>query len=122
MPWIYRQSTGELSHHGKVVDKHGYSGHGAGKNKPSMQTVSAVGPIPQGTYRIGSPHHSKHVGNYAMALTPTAGTNTFGRYAFFMHGDSKKHPGEASEGCIIVSSYARHLVWASLDHEIRVVP
>jgi hypothetical protein len=88
----------------------------------SMQTVHAIGPIPQGTYHIGHPHHSNHVGAYAMALTPTAQTNTFGRSHFLIHGDSRRHPGTASKGCVVVSGYARHMIWASLDREIRVIP
>ncbi|MGF6612072.1 hypothetical protein OKW45_006994 [Paraburkholderia sp. WSM4175] len=31
-----------------------------------------------------------------MPLTPNPGTHTFGRDAYFMHGDSKSHPGSAS--------------------------
>ncbi|WP_309235074.1 tlde1 domain-containing protein [Paraburkholderia youngii] len=99
MTWTYNQTSGTLSRDGSLVAR-GYSGHGAGKNNPVMQAVRSVGPIPEGSYTIGTPRHSHHVGAFAMPLTPDPGTETFGRNAFSMHGDSKSHPGSASNGCI----------------------
>jgi len=121
MTWTYSQTTGALTHNGDLVG-HGYSGYGAGKNNSAMQTVRAVGPIPEGYYRIGAPHHSDHVGNFAMSLTPEQGTQTFGRDAFFLHGDSTKHPGSASNGCIIMDRITREKVWTSGDRQLKVVP
>lgn len=62
MPWTYQQSTGILRHDGAIVASNGYSGRGAGKNNPSMQTIANVGPIPQGTWNIGPLHTSLHTG------------------------------------------------------------
>jgi hypothetical protein len=121
MTWTHSQTTGTLSQNGRIVG-HGYSGYGAGKNNQSMQSARSVGPIPEGNYTIGSPHHSNHVGNYAMPLTPDLGTQTFGRDAFFMHGDSTRHPGLASTGCIIMDRIIRERVWSSGDRQLRVVP
>ncbi|WP_084169683.1 tlde1 domain-containing protein [Paraburkholderia ferrariae] len=124
MPWVYKQSNGELSHNGRIVkqgNSGGYSGSGAGKNNPAMQATRSIGPIPQGTYNIGTPRHSAHVGRYAMPLTPEVGTDTFGRSAFYMHGDSVAHPGSASEGCIIMDPHTRSQVWTSGDRKLQVI-
>ncbi|MEX3954582.1 tlde1 domain-containing protein [Trinickia sp. EG282A] len=121
MPWIYKQSTGELSRNGVIITRNGYSGKGEGKNNPSLQAWRSVGPIPRGTYTIGSPRNSSHLGNYAMPLTPNTGTNTFGRDAFYIHGDSIRRPGTASEGCIILGPDIRARIWASGDRALQVV-
>ncbi|MGF6481227.1 hypothetical protein QFZ91_003390 [Paraburkholderia sp. JPY419] len=56
-----------------------------------------------------------------MPLTPDPGTETFGSNAFFIHGDSKSHPGNASNGCIVISNRAvRERIWSSGDHQLRV--
>jgi hypothetical protein len=122
MTWIYRQTTGELVHDAKLVEAHGYSGHGRGKNNAAMQAERDIGPIPQGAYHIGFPHYSERVGPYAMELIPAEETDTFGRFAFFLHGDSATHPGEASDGCIVMSFVARLRVWKSADRMLTVVP
>lgn len=57
-----------------------------------------------------------------MPLTPEAGTHTCGRNAFFIHGDSRRQPGTASEGCVVTDNHTRHAIWASGDHELKVVP
>jgi hypothetical protein len=119
MAWSYSQSTGTLSHDGQVIAI-GYSGHDAGKNNPDMQQIPNTGPIPQGRYVIGTPHDSDKVGPFAMQLTPTPPTNTFGRFAFMMHGDSIVHPGTASEGCIILLRDARNQIASSGDNDLIV--
>lgn len=121
MPWLYQQSTGNLSFNGEFVQRD-YSGAATGKNNPAMQTVPDIGPIPRGTYDIGAPHTSPHTGTYTLNLTPGPGTNTFGRSAFRIHGDdSLHHPGTASEGCVIMSVTTRHRIWGSGDHTLEVV-
>ncbi|MDR6492915.1 hypothetical protein J2797_002810 [Paraburkholderia terricola] len=120
MPWTYQQSTGKLTFNGELVER-GYSGAATGKNNPAMQTVPNIGPIPRGTYRISEPHNSPHTGSYTLGLMPAAGTNTFGRTAFRMHGDSLRRPGTASEGCIIMGVQTRHRVWASGDRQLEVI-
>jgi hypothetical protein len=119
MAWIYSQSTGILSHDGRHIAT-GYSGHDEGKNNPAMQEVENVGPCPQGRYEIGPPKDNPHVGPFALPLTPMPGTNTFGRFAFLIHGDSIVHPGTASEGCIILLRDARNKIAASDDQELIV--
>jgi hypothetical protein len=119
MAWSYSQSTGTLGHDGRVIAI-GYSGHDSGKNNPDMQRVPNTGPIPQGRYFIGNPRDSDKVGPFAMPLEPAPETNTFGRSAFMIHGDSIVHPGTASEGCIIMLRDARNQIAASGDNELIV--
>lgn len=120
MPWIYQQSTGRLSHDGHVVAT-GYAGTGQGRNNPAMQARASTGPLPRGTYRIGAPFRHPHAGNYTLRLTPERGTNMYGRSGMLIHGDSARHPGEASNGCIIMPLNARQQIWGSGDHEVTVI-
>jgi len=120
--WTYSQKSGELQRDGQPVAT-GYSGSGAGKNNPAMETVSSVGPIPAGDWTInGPPADSRDHGPYVLKLTPAAETETFGRSGFLMHGDSKEHPGCASHGCVILPRDVREQVWNSGDRELEVVP
>ncbi|MCC8402470.1 DUF2778 domain-containing protein [Paraburkholderia sp. MMS20-SJTN17] len=120
MVWRYQQSTGRLYHNENFVSR-GYSGKGVGKNNPSKEGVANVGPIPRGTYRIGEPFLHKHAGGDTLRLTPIHGTHTYGRDGFLIHGDSIKHPGQASNGCIIESPTVRTQIWNSGDHILEVV-
>lgn len=122
MAWTYSQSTGELKHDGVVVNRHGYSGAGSGKNNPAMQSVANVGPIPQGTYTIGAARANMSRGRWTMPLLPNSGTNTFGRTGLLIHADSIHHPGEASTGCIILPPPVRHNIATSTDRKLEVVP
>lgn len=121
MSWIYQQSTGNLTHNGNLCDV-GYSGAGEGKNNPDMDMVPYVGPIPDGLYDIGpvriepGPH-----GPYVLPLIPDAGTETYGRRGFLIHGDSIHDPGTASEGCVILNRKIREMIVASNDKKLEVI-
>ena len=117
----YNQTTGELKDDGGADLGVGYSGHGLGKNNPELQYVPNVGPIPEGVYAIGEPFNSAEHGPITMQLSPIAGTLTHGRDGFFMHGDSIKHPGEASLGCVIMPRPVRQYVAAGVDKTLHVV-
>ncbi len=121
MPRTYSQSTGELKHDGQLVGT-GYSGIGAGLNNPAMEASHNIGPTPRGTCTVGAPFHHPHAGAYTMRLTPLDGTDVHGRTGLMMHGDSRAHPGDASNGCIIESLPARERVWNSNDHILVVTP
>lgn len=121
MPWSYSQSTGELMHDGRHVAT-GYSGTGLGLNNPGQDASPNIGPIPRGTYRIGAPFRHPHAGAYTMRLTPIDPASVHGRTGLMMHGDSRAHPGQASNGCIIENLSAREQVWNSNDHLIVVTP
>ncbi|MFZ0735319.1 MAG: tlde1 domain-containing protein [Candidatus Sulfotelmatobacter sp.] len=119
--WTYSQKTGDLEQDGTHVAT-GYSGAGGGKNNPSLQNVRNVGPIPEGAWTItGPPVNTEDHGPYVLRLNPVPQTETFGRSGFLMHGDSKEHPGCASEGCVILPRPVREQVWTSGDRDLKVV-
>jgi hypothetical protein len=120
MTWRWDQSAGELSHDG-VVSGRGYSGRDLGRNNTAMQAAVGVGPIPAGQWRILRLYDSDAVGPSALELQPEPGTQTFGRSAFRIHGDSIAHPGAASHGCIILPRAVRQRIWDSGDRALEVV-
>lgn len=120
MGWKWDQSAGELTRDGVLISK-GYSGAGRGKNNPAMQALVAVGPIPAGHWLITGRYNSANVGPAALILDPRPGTQTFGRSAFRIHGDSIRAPGTASHGCIILPRAIRDRIWASGDRSLEVV-
>lgn len=117
--WTYRQASGTLDHDGLIAGV-GYSGAGAGKNNPSMESIANEGPLPCGLYTIGDPFDSPTHGPHAMHLIPDADNEMFGRSAFLFHGDSSEHPGRASEGCIIMARTVRGTVSKSADNRLTV--
>lgn len=119
MPWEYSQSTGQLSRDGQPIGI-GYSGRGTGRNNPALERMRNLGPIPQGRYRIGTQYTHPTKGPITMTLTPVAHT-AHGRTHFLIHGDSTRHPGDASEGCIVLNRHVRQTIAASGDTEIRIV-
>ena len=121
MAWVYEQSTGKLSHNGQFVAS-GYAGNGAGKNNPQMEITPETGPLPKGSYAItGHPFHHPHTGAYSLRLSPHAGNRMYGRSGFLIHGDNVKHPGAASNGCIILPLFVRKKIWSSGDKLLEVV-
>ena len=119
--WVYSQSTGQLSKDSLAVVC-GYSGCKDGKNNPECQDDKNLGPIPQGMWTLTECFDSTKHGPYCIRLEPAEGTITFGRDGFLIHGDSINHPGEASEGCIILPRRFREQVWESFDTQLEVVP
>jgi hypothetical protein len=118
--WTFDQSSGNLSHNGKFVAK-GYSGREIGKNNPAMQDAVGLGPIPRGKWIIGAPRDSLKTGPYTLDLSPAQGTDTRGRSAFRIHGESIAHPGQASHGCLIFQRKIREAIWASGDRDLEVI-
>lgn len=121
MAWTYHQRSHYMSKNGRKV-ANGYSGNGDAKDNPSKQHVKNHGPIPRGKYRIvGKPFHHPHTGPYTLRLQPAGANKMFGRDGFMIHGDSINHPGQASDGCIILSRSARQEIWESGDKTIEVI-
>lgn len=118
--WTYDQSSGRLTRNGALVSN-GYSGKGRGKNNPALEAVVGIGPIPAGKWRMTGIYNSKNVGPYAIVLEPETGTDTKGRSAFRIHGDSIKSPGNASKGCIILPRRIREQMWGSGDKALTVI-
>ena len=48
-------------------------------------------------------------------------TNTFGRSLFRIHGDSIEHPGDASDGCVILPLTLRKLIAMSSERLLTVL-
>lgn len=118
--WIYQQSTGKLTRDGELVAI-GYSGHGADKNVAADEGVKNMGPLPVGTYTIEAAITDPRLGPLAMRLLPFASNSMLGRADFFIHGDSPAHPGEASEGCIVLPNMARLIIDRDPDRRLQVV-
>lgn len=118
--WIYRQSTGDLSH-GEELVASGYSGNGPSKNNPADQGIVDHGPIPQGLYQIYRPRDTEDHGPFVLPLEPHLENNMFGRGGFLIHGDSITNPGTASEGCIILGRAIRERIAESGDNTLQVI-
>lgn len=120
--WTYKQSTGQLiAPEGDVVGV-GYSGRNQGLNNPEMQDREHLGPIPQGDWYIGHFYNSQNEkGPIVANLTPSYGTNTFGRGGFMIHGDNEAMNHTASDGCIVLAHSLRDAICKSGVHQLRVV-
>ena len=114
------QSAGTLSCTGEIIGR-GYAGAGRGKNNPSMQAAVGTGPVPRGLWTIAGLANDDHTGPFSLLLYPMKGTNTLGRAGFRIHGDSIKHPGTASHGCIILPRAVRAAIWASGERTLEVI-
>lgn len=79
------------------------------------------GPIPRGFYTIKEKIDHPHLGKIAMRLVPHETNEMFGRGDFLIHGDSTTHPGEASDGCIIMGKEVRIKIDSSPDKLLQVI-
>jgi hypothetical protein len=119
--WIYDQSSGNLSLNTIYVGN-GYSGNGGGLNNPAAQSQPNVGPIPIGTYTIGTAHTPPdHLGPLALPLYPSPSNTMFGRFGFFIHGDNQFENRTASDGCIIMAYEIRQQIASSNDTTLTVI-
>lgn len=118
--FYFNNTTGELKHDGLHLG-FGYSGRGPNKLNPAAENLRGIGPIPRGVWRIGPAHDDGALGSIVMNLDPVGNTNTFGRSLFRMHGDSIEHPGDASDGCIVLALTLRKIVAASVDRLLTVI-
>jgi hypothetical protein len=124
MVWKYSIGKGLLTDGRRAIKV--YAGNGAGKNNVAFAHVRNVGPIPPGVYAIGTAFFHPHAGPVTMRLTPQAGTNTFGRSGFLIHGDSIAKPGTASNGCPVTTYPSgrkdREYIASSPDKTLIVTP
>lgn len=124
--YVWHQAAGTLTLDGAIVSR-GYAGRNRGKNNPALQGVKGIGPIPRGLWRMISIGTSPNTGPNTIVLHAVDSTpdddreDTTGRGAFRIHGDSIAHPGEASDGCIILPRDARLALWRSGERLISVV-
>ncbi|MBK7464715.1 MAG: DUF2778 domain-containing protein [Betaproteobacteria bacterium] len=121
--WIYAQATGQLLNPDGTLGGTGYAGRGESKNNPDDQCKADQGPLPRNTYTIGPAMDHPRLGPLALPLVPDdpAKMCNPARNAFYIHGDSSSHPGEASDGCIIMARNIRQSVSASRDRKLMVV-
>jgi hypothetical protein len=120
--WTFVQATGQLFGPSGALAATGYAGNGLDKDNPAAQFVVDHGPLPVGSYTIEAPVDNTPLGPWALPLTPDADDTLEGRGGFFIHDDSLSHPGDASEGCIVLPGVAiRKQIWASGDHRLTVV-
>lgn len=116
--WTYSQAKGILAHNADFCGI-GYSGHGAGLNDATMETIHGVGPIPRGEWKIGPAYDDTHLGPCVMHLDPV-GHDAHGRSLFRIHGDNAALNHSASDGCIILGPVLRHKIRDSGDTHLTV--
>lgn len=121
MTFKWDQAAGTMTNATGEVIGHGYAGHEWGKNNPSAEAAPDIGPVPVGLWKIGTPYENPKTGPFTMNLDPEPGTDTLGRSAFRIHGDSIANPGEASHGCIILPRNVREAIWNSGDRDLQVI-
>lgn len=121
MGWVYRVTSKEFYLNGVYRFSAEYSGRPGYKNKVENACVIGRGPIPRGNYTIGKPFTHHKTGRYTLRLTPAASNQMCGRDGFMIHGDSARHPGEASDGCIILNIDGREIIASSHDNSLTVI-
>ncbi|ELY2495979.1 DUF2778 domain-containing protein [Cronobacter muytjensii] len=120
MPWVYKVSAKDFYLNGTYQFSAEYSGRPGYKDDSANECVKGKGPIPRGTYTIGPAFSHHKTKAWTMRLTPYTENDMCGRDGFMIHGESTAHPGEASDGCIILSLTNRKIIAAS-DDKILVV-
>lgn len=133
--WIYSQRSGEMLKPDGTRLAFGFAGHSAGLNCPEKQDQHGMGPLPAGDYTMtawieddSKSNPPGHLGLCVIVLEPHPTNQMFGRSAFRIHGyKSVERSGlngflTSSDGCICIADcVARRSMWASGDHQLRVV-
>jgi len=104
-----RDENGNLVSFGR-----GYAGFGVHKNDPKSVAIRGQGPIPPGRWIICMPVDDQRHGPVTMRLWPCPATDTLGRSGFMIHGDSRRDPGNASNGCIVLPLEVRQRIARSV--------
>jgi hypothetical protein len=115
MPWVYKVSAHSFYFNGTYQFDANYSGRPNFKDDSANECVSGKGPLPRGTYTIGPAFYHHKTRAWTMRLIPYVENSMCGRDGFMIHGDSAAHPGEASDGCIILNLTSRKVIAASSD-------
>jgi RHS repeat-associated protein len=127
LDWVWSQSAGTMTNTNNpgVVVGSGYAGHGSGVNNPAMQSSPGIGPLPQGSYTIGSQQTNTTGSGVvlpgSMRLMPDASNNMLSRSGFLIHGGSMATQS-SSAGCIVLPPNVRNLIGGSGDNRLVVVP
>ncbi|MEI2265032.1 tlde1 domain-containing protein [Erwinia sp. CGal63] len=121
MSWTYSVMMKTFKHNGEYKFSALYAGAPGYKDNPEYECLRNKGPLPRGKYRIvGVPFTHKKAGEFTLRLEPDKGNSMCGRDGFLIHGDSRKEPGTASNGCIILDPRFRKEIWKSGDRELIV--
>lgn len=122
MTWTYDVKNKTFTHNGKFKFHAMYAGAPGFKDDPVFEKIKNKGPLPRGKYTIvGVPFNHKTAGLYTLKLRPHASNQMFGRSGFLIHGDSRRRPGEASEGCIVLAPKFRKEIYDSDDKEVIIL-
>jgi hypothetical protein len=128
-PYLQFQiSTGQLTSFDstgtKTVVGSAYSGAPGYVNDPDATAMPDRGPIPSGLWSIGAPVDDPVTGIFTLPLGPLAGTETYGRSEFKIHGPNaakdKNGSQASSTGCIVAAHPERSV--ASTFSTIEVIP
>ncbi|WP_449555368.1 tlde1 domain-containing protein [Lelliottia amnigena] len=92
-----------------------YSGRPGFSNDSANECVSGKGPLPRGTYTIGTAFYHRRTKAMTMRLSPFIENQMCGRDGFMIHGNSAAHPRNASDGCIILNLSGRKEINDSND-------
>lgn len=121
MAWVYNVNKRTFYLNENLQFKAKYAGAPGYKNDTQYECIANKGPLPRGKYRIvGQPFKHPTAGKFTLRLQPYASNNMCGRAGFLIHGDSDKHPGEASNGCIVLDPRLRQRIWESMEKELIV--
>lgn len=85
-----------------------HSGIGAMADQPRYANRKNVGPTPPGTYDLKL-RESRFYGVEAIRLTPTSGSNQYGRDGLLAHSYLLRGGRAESHGCVAFKDYARFL-------------
>jgi len=116
----YCQRTGRLDHLRDGAWHRvgsGYAGAGLGVNTPRLEHIRALGPLPKGVYKMAVVDHHRFAAP-CIALAQEEG-ETYGRSAFYIHGDNRKLNRTASTGCIVLPLLARRELARLMDFHER---
>lgn len=121
MAWTYNVRLKTFKHNGAYRLSALYPGAPGYKDNPTHECVKDLGPIPKGKYKIvGIPFTHERAGKFTLRLESDKSNNMCGRNGFLIHGESRDHPGEASNGCIVLEPDFRKAIWNSMDKELIV--
>ncbi|EAA8475333.1 DUF2778 domain-containing protein [Salmonella enterica] len=115
MSWVYKIKAHSFYLNGAYQFDARYAGRPGFKNDSANECVRDKGPLPRGTYTIGPAFFHSRTRAWTMRLMPYPENQMCGRGAFMIHGESSSHPGEASDGCIILDLPYRKIIAASSD-------
>jgi hypothetical protein len=121
LSWLFQIVRGRILKPNGQLHCAAYSGAPGFIDNPQFECFKNLGPICEGVYDMVAMVDDPEHGPDCIILKPRFGNMMYGRDGFMWHGDSKKHPGCASLGCVVSIRLARDAAWQSNDHVFEVV-